>query len=157
MQDTVTSLASRKSLIAHLDARFANADVERALGGFALLMVSLDAFNALRRDHGDAAAEEMLRAAAARMIDTLRDSDFLARMDGGQFMVVIPQVSDHATAARVAEKLQAAFAEPAVLASTPGHQVSLAAHIGIGLFPADADTREVLIQRAFEDLELTDG
>jgi len=151
MQDTLTGVVNRQALIKHLDERFANADVERALGGFALLMVSLDDFAEVARLDGRAAADELARTAAARLVAMLRDSDLVAYLDDGRFMVVIPQASDRATAARVAEKLHEAFAKPA--AHTAHSKLGrMVARIGISLFPADAATREVLMQRALEDL-----
>lgn len=151
MQDALTGVVNRQALIEHLDERFANADVERALGGFALLVVSLDDFAEVARRDGRAAADELARTAAARMVAMLRDSDLVAHLDDGQFMVVIPQASDRATAARVAEKLHEAFAKPAA-PTVPSTSGRLIARIGIGLFPADATSREALMQRAFEDL-----
>ena len=151
MHDTPTGVVNRQALIEHLDERFANADVERALGGFALLMVALEDFTEVRRRDGNTAADELVHAAAAQMVTTLRDSDLVAHLDEGRFVVVIPQASDRATATRVAEKLHEAFAKPAALPS-PGNFGKLVARIGISLFPADATSREVLMQRALEDV-----
>jgi len=151
MQDSLTGVVNRQALTEHLDQRLANADVERALGGFGLLMVALDDFAETTRRDGEAAAGELVRTAAARMVATLRDADLVADLGDGRFMVVIPQASDRATATRIADKLHEAFAKP-VAQPLPGEFGRVVARIGISLFPSDATSREALMQRAAEDL-----
>jgi hypothetical protein len=124
-----TSIADPDALNAHLDARFANGDIERALGGFALILVAI-------RD------ESSMDAAASAMSRTLRDTDFQAVVDRTTFAVVIPQISDRATADRIIEKLQAAFGEGA----TNGSAIS--ARTSVSLFPADGLTRVALMAHA---------
>ncbi|MFN7221261.1 MAG: diguanylate cyclase domain-containing protein, partial [Burkholderiales bacterium] len=71
---------------------------------------------------------------------TLRESDFLARIDDAHMAIVIPQVSDRETANRIAEKLARAL--------LPEHASRLA--LGGALFPADATSRDALIDAATE-------
>lgn len=151
MQDSPTGVVNHQALIEHLDQRFANADVERALGGFGLLVVALDDFAETGRRDGQAAADQLVRTAAARMVATLRDGDLVADIGDGRFVVVIPQASDRATATRIANKLHDAFAKPDAR-PLQGEFGWVAARIGISLFPSDATSREVLMQRAAEDL-----
>jgi GGDEF domain-containing protein len=133
MHDALAGFADRNSLIAHLDARFADGDLERALGGFALMLVRTapSATNDGNR--------ELRSAVATAMAATLRDTDFLAVLDANTFAVVLPQISDRATADRVAEKLQSAFKRaPNAIETT----------ISASLFPADGATRDVLLAHA---------
>ncbi len=116
--------------MAHLDARFANAADERALGGFGLLLLRMVGV----RDAD---------SAVACLTRTLRESDFLARIDDAHMAIVIPQVSDRETAQRIAEKLSRAL--------LPKHATRLA--LGGALFPADATTRDALIDGATERIQ----
>ena len=67
-----------------------------------VFLIELDGFKAAQERLGHAAGDELLKHASARMQASLRDSDFLARLDGDEFLVVIPQVDDRETAGLVA-------------------------------------------------------
>jgi GGDEF domain-containing protein len=152
MIDPGMSLAKRQSLIDHLDGRFTNGDIERALGGFALMLITFYDSDKNRRtaEAPDMpAGEDMLTAISARLRTTLRDSDFLAQFDARTVAVVIPQISDRATAERIAQKLNAAFTHPAE-ALTAGAASTFSLKIAFSLFPSDGLTRELLIANAQE-------
>jgi GGDEF domain-containing protein len=132
MQDGLSGFADRQALVAHLDERFANGDIERALGGFALMVVRIAPLP-------DADINNLRATVATKLTATLRDTDFLATFDPNTFAVVLPQISDRATASRVAEKLQAAFSRaPNIIGAT----------ISASLFPEDGTTRDTLIAHA---------
>jgi predicted signal transduction protein with EAL and GGDEF domain len=138
---------SRKSLVDHLEARLADGDIERALGGFALLLIKFydGEENIPTPDAAD--KTEILNAISARLRTTLRDSDFLAQFDERSFAVVIPQISDRATAERIIQKLRTAFLLP--LVNNNGAQASvLSPKFGFSLFPTDGATQQALIAHA---------
>jgi predicted signal transduction protein with EAL and GGDEF domain len=129
MSAALNLIANEATLMAHLDARFANALDERALGGFALLLLRAVGV-------ADKAALDVC------LQHTLRDTDFIARIDEAHYAIVIPQVSDVETAQRVADKLRAAV--------LPACANKLA--IGGALFPKDAKSRDQLVDIATEKL-----
>jgi predicted signal transduction protein with EAL and GGDEF domain len=146
--DNLTPLqVSRKSLVDHLDARLADGDIERALGGFALLLIKFyDGEESVPTpDASD--KTKILNAISARLRTTLRDSDFLAQFDERTFAVVIPQISDRATAERIIQKLRTAFLLPIV--NNDGEQANvLSPRFGFSLFPSDGATQQALIAHA---------
>ena len=145
----LASQTSEQSLVNHLEARLANSEVERALGGFALLLIRF-------RDHDDhflsleaADTTGLLAAICARIRKTLRDGDFLAQLDDRTFAVVIPQVSDRANAEKIVKKLAAAFALPVGFADN-GQGLVLSPKITVSLYPSDGTTQQSLIAFAEE-------
>ncbi len=145
MHDSLTGLPNRAAMIEHLDARLADSDTERALGGFALMLLDLDGFKAVNDQMGHDAGDELLKLVAARMVGALRESDYLTRLGGDEFLIVIPQVSDRDTAKRVADKLIAVLGRPyTVQAGVANVTVS----IGMSVFPTDGDGREALMKCA---------
>jgi diguanylate cyclase (GGDEF)-like protein len=145
MHDSLTGLANRDAIIEHLDARLANGETERALGGFALMLLDLDGFKAVNDELGHDAGDELLKIVAKRLVATLRDSDFIARLGGDEFLVVVPQVSDRDTAGLVADKLIRVLAEPYAINSKLAR---VSASIGVSLFPTNGSDREVLMKAA---------
>jgi diguanylate cyclase (GGDEF)-like protein len=69
------------------------------------LAVDLDALKHINDMHGRAAGDAAIRALAAALGDTLRDSDVMGRLGGGEFGVFLPSTDEY-RAAFVAEKLR---------------------------------------------------
>lgn len=142
--DALTGLYNRPAVMDFIDARLAD-DSTAALGGVAILLLDLDGFKLINDEHGHNTGDQLLCQAAARMQVALRDSDYLARLGGDEFLVVIPQVSEAATAERVAEKLIEAIRQPFMLDHLV---VNVTTSIGISLFPQDGRDRESLVKNA---------
>jgi GGDEF domain-containing protein len=61
-----------------------------------------------------------------RLKACLRDSDTVARMDGDQFAIAVPVVAANEDIERVAQKVQAALAEPFQI---EGHELRISGSI----------------------------
>lgn len=145
MHDSLTGLANRPAVIEHLDNRLTDAETERALGGFAVMLLDLDGFKAVNDDMGHDAGDALLIIVAERLNVTLRDSDFIARLGGDEFLIVLPQISDKETATLVANKLVNAIAKPYPIKA---NTANVSASIGVSLFPQDGGDRETLMKCA---------
>lgn len=145
MHDSLTGLANRPAVIEHLDNRLTDAETERALGGFAVMLLDLDGFKAVNDQMGHDVGDALLIIVAERLNTTLRDSDFIARLGGDEFLIVLPQISDRETATLVANKLVNAIAKPY---SIKANTANVSASIGVSLFPHDGGDRETLMKCA---------
>lgn len=100
--DPVTSLPGPAAL------RHQLRDLVRTLSPFCVAVISIDEFDQLRYQHGDAEADDALRIAADVLCTTLRPDDLVCRLDGPRFAVVLAEcTAGQATAAleRVRESL----------------------------------------------------
>jgi diguanylate cyclase (GGDEF)-like protein/PAS domain S-box-containing protein len=95
---------------------------------FALYFVDLDGFKQVNDGYGHEVGDDLLQAAASRMLNTMRGEDTVARLAGDEFVVIAQSVANHASARDVARKLCDTLAAPFELA---GHRVSIGASIGI--------------------------
>lgn len=143
--DSLTNLHNRPAVIDHISTRLANAESEAALGGFALLLLDLDGFKEVNDSLGHDAGDMLLKEVARRAKLVLRVADYVSRLGGDEFLIVIPQVSDQDTAERVAEKLIFSIAEPYQFGN---HRIAVTASIGVSMFPRDARDRETLMKCA---------
>ena len=75
----------------------------------------------------------------------MRDSDTVSRHGGEEFLVLLPDISQAADAASIAQKLLAALAAPARAGE---HRLRLSASVGITIYPEDAEDAQTLISRA---------
>jgi diguanylate cyclase (GGDEF)-like protein len=143
--DSLTDLFNRPAVMEHISLKLADSDSEAALGGFALLLLDLDGFKEINDSMGHDAGDLLLKEVARRTRTVLRTADYISRLGGDEFLIVIPQVSDQETAELVAEKLIQSIAEPYQLGA---HRAAVTASIGMSMFPRDARDRETLMKCA---------
>ena len=101
-RDGLTGLYNRKYLSAILRKEFKRA--RRYQTDLSLLLLDIDHFKDINREHGHLFGDFILNEMAARLTANTRDSDLCFRFGGGNFIVLLPEAnSDHA--AKVAKKL----------------------------------------------------
>jgi diguanylate cyclase (GGDEF)-like protein len=149
--DPLTGLPNRRSL----DERLAE-EVRRSSRydhPFVLAMLDIDRFKHINDTFGHPAGDEALKQLAACLRGSIRDTDFVARYGGDEFVLLLPE-TDRETARALVKRLQALATglEPRYLAfangsSVPVHeQYSLSA--GVAVFPDEAAHAEALLTAA---------
>jgi diguanylate cyclase (GGDEF)-like protein len=105
--DMLTGLHNRRHLvrIAHHEL----ARHRRSGRPVALIMMDIDDFKSVNDEYGHECGDFVLRAAAARLRESMREQDQLARWGGEEFVILLPE-TDRDGAREVAEKLRAAVA-----------------------------------------------
>ena len=106
VHDELTNVANRRGLMQELEQRTAHARRYDEPG--ALLVLDLDGFKAVNDRDGHPAGDRVLVQAAAALQTRLRTTDFVARMGGDEFAVILPH-ADAGSARAVAEDLLCAF------------------------------------------------
>lgn len=104
--DALTGVASRRAWEAELPRALDRARVSGT--DLALALIDLNDFKSINDSHGHHAGDRFLQAAAAAWRRALRATDFLARIGGDEFGVLLAGVSDAAVDATVA-RLRAAL------------------------------------------------
>jgi diguanylate cyclase (GGDEF)-like protein len=82
---------------------------------------------------------------ATRLSAALRESDTIARVAPGEFVIILPRGASHVSAVVVARKLQEILRRPVVMSLG---SVVVSANVGIALHPDEAATGDELIRRA---------
>lgn len=124
--DELTGLPNRRALLEHLDSRIAPGRP----GPVAMLFLDVDRLKAMNDFLGHQAGDRFITAMATRLRAHLRPQDFLARVGGDEFVVVLAAPCDMAQAVAVAGRVQAAITEPTPLG---GQHLSRTVSIGIAL------------------------
>jgi diguanylate cyclase (GGDEF)-like protein len=102
-EDALTGVANRRHFDERLAAEVARA--ERYGHPLCLLLLDLDHFKRINDSHGHGAGDIVLRRAARIMAASARSTDFVARIGGEEFAVLLPE-QDGAGARAVAENLR---------------------------------------------------
>ena len=141
--DPLTDLPNRRLF----ERRLAHTVARGWEGGapFAVMLLDLDDFRMINDSRGHAFGDGVLQALAARLGDTLREGDFLARWEGDAFALLVANVADEEEAVVIAERLLASCRQPFVVEGRP---VRVRASLGIDLYPSGAERPEELLRHA---------
>lgn len=141
--DELTGLGNRRML----DRRFEEGRRRRHLE--ALLQIDLDGLRSVNELYGQSTGDALLRAAAARMLDCLRDTDFVGRFGGDEFVVLLSGTERHDGLDRIALRLLRSLAKPFAIGD---FDIDIGASIGSArCHPADLGL-DALMKRADDAL-----
>ncbi len=101
--DALTGLPNRRAFDDRLESETRRSS--RYQHPFTLMMLDLDGFKGVNDVHGHPAGDEVLQQVAARLRQSLRDTDFFARYGGDEFAVILPE-TDRETATNMAGRLK---------------------------------------------------
>jgi diguanylate cyclase (GGDEF)-like protein len=141
--DTLTGLSNRSLFMDRLDR--AQAYARRHESKLALLFIDLDGFKDVNDTLGHAHGDLLLQEAAKRLQNCVRDMDTVSRLGGDEFTVILPELVESISAAKVAGTILNSLARPYVI---DDHETRLSASIGITVFPQDGKDPGMLLQHA---------
>ena len=141
--DTLTGLANRHHFHGALEDSFATAN---QTGGFAVLWLDLDKFKDVNDTLGHPAGDDLLKAVAGRLRNTIRASDVVARLGGDEFAVIIGGgAAGEAEVSALAKRISAVLTAPFTI---QGQSVTIGVSIGIALAPEHGATVDELLKNA---------
>ncbi len=141
--DALTRLPNRRAFEARL--RDMTLRTPEAVSEVGLLLVDLDYFKHLNDTLGHGAGDELLRAVAVRLRRSVRREDFVARIGGDEFAVILPNLRAEVDLALVGDAVAAAIQLPM---NIEGHVVRPGASIGGAICPKDGSAADDFLKRA---------
>lgn len=142
LHDTLTMLPNRAYFNQHLNFLFEN---NLTRDKFALLYIDNNDFKSVNDSYGHQVGDLVLREMAQRLKNHLRTNDFIARIGGDEFAVLLHNVTLIANAIIVAQNLIRASHQPIFISDTESINASFS--IGIALSNS-VDSIEQLIHQA---------
>jgi diguanylate cyclase (GGDEF)-like protein len=140
--DALTGLPNRVALGEALPKMIEQASA--AASTVCVLAIDIDQFKEINDDFGHAVGDGVLLAVADRLRTVLGPDALVARLDGDEFMALVPGVSSE-KATRMAEELVSILANPIYV--TGGTRVVISASLGYALAPQDGDRIDDLVRR----------
>lgn len=145
LSDPLTGLRNRRFLLQHLDADTSislrrHEDALRQLpyqapeeADLVFFMVDIDHFKAVNDQHGHAAGDQVLVQMCERLREVSRESDYLVRWGGEEFLMVA-RLSNRHEAGLIAERIRAAVdSQPFVLEQ--GLSLHKTCSVGFAAYP----------------------
>ena len=140
--DALTGLANARSLFLHLDAELARA--RRASGKVAVVVCDLDGFKQVNDRFGHLEGNKVLKLVAAGLEQNCREYDYVARMGGDEFVMVLSSLPREILAETLDRLGKAAQEAGMEVCGEP--LLSLSA--GAAFFPEDGNDAESLLAEA---------
>lgn len=143
LYDSLTGLPNRLLF----DDRMEQAMVRSGRSGkpCALMFVDLDRFKPVNDTFGHHVGDELLKAAAGRLVNCVRKEDTVARAGGDEFIVVVSELTKREDAALIGGKILEQLSRPFAVER---HELEISCSIGISVFPEDGKTLLELLNNA---------
>jgi len=141
--DPLTSLPNRRAFQERLKASVLRS--MRSGSRIGLLLMDVDHFKYVNDTLGHAAGDRLLREFGKRIRGSLRSDDFVARIGGDEFAIIVENINSAEDLLRIGESAGKVLKAPIRL---EGRSVSAGATIGGAMFPMDAQTSNDLFNVA---------
>jgi len=149
--DFITGLPNSRSLFEHLDAELARC--QRSGESLAVLVCDLDGFKAVNDRCGHLQGNTLLHLVGQRLKDSCRSYDYVARMGGDEFVILMPGLANENLAERLATLQRAVQGASRELLQ----EAIVGVSAGCAFFPADGLDAEALLTKADQRMYLTKG
>jgi diguanylate cyclase (GGDEF)-like protein len=144
LHDALTGLPNRVLLEDRCEVaiRLAQRQTGHKVG---LAFIDLDHFKQVNDSHGHKTGDQLLKAFAGRLRQSLREGDTLARWGGDEFVILLPNLHDLASLREVAGKISSGCREPLRIEDS---EYAVTFSMGAAVYPDDADNVDTLLSQA---------
>ena len=145
--DALTGLPNRALFYERLSQEIARSRRAQGIGGglLAVMFLDLDRFKMINDTLGHEVGDLLLQETAARLNESVREYDVVARLAGDEFTVILPEVESPRAATEVAERIVRSIAAPFHL---DGNELLITTSVGICFYPTDGNDPTVLVKNA---------
>lgn len=148
LYDTLTKIPNRLSFDDFLLQSIAQAQTDGSK--LALFFIDANRFKDINDRLGHAIGDLVLIETSKRIKQCLRVNDFMARIGGDEFVLILPKIHSIEDVKHVAERILESFKEQARLKDKDNlkHEILLSVSVGIAIFPDNAPDGKTLIKNA---------
>ncbi|MES2207068.1 MAG: EAL domain-containing protein [Pseudomonadota bacterium] len=140
--DALTGLPNRVAFLEQLKRYTIKSDTDPKLG---LLYLNLDRFKNINDSLGHSIGDRVLVAVSQRISNTTRSTDYVARIGGDEFAILLHNLANTDAAATAAQHICNSLDRPFRIDE---HDIFVSVRIGISLFPDDTNDPAALLKYA---------
>ena len=132
--DLLSGLANRNALLEYMERLIASSKREKR--EFAVLFLDLDHFKSVNDALGHNVGDELLKKIASKIDTILRSPDFIARVGGDEFVIILQEYHSLLELTNVIDRIQKTLEETWLVQANPLH---ISSSIGIAFYPKDGE------------------
>ncbi len=140
--DQLTQLPNRLLLFDRIKQEIKK--YRREKNSFGLMFVDIDGFKNINDSFGHEIGDELLIEISRRIENIIRITDTVSRLGGDEFVILLPDMSDKALLAKLANMIIEVISDINSISSSP---INISASIGISIFDEE-DSVNSIINRA---------
>ncbi len=133
--DNFTKIANKSNILHRLSEEIERAKRHQLL--LSIIFIDIDEFKQINDKHGHQFGDKVIKWVAARIKKRVRDTDFLGRYGGDEFLIVCPDCND----------TQALFIAQDIRSLLNNPKLHVKASVGVAQMQAN-DTQQTLLERA---------
>jgi diguanylate cyclase (GGDEF)-like protein len=141
--DSLTQLPNRLALAGLLDAAMEKSKQNADL--LAICFIDLDEFKGVNDRMGHLSGDNLLIAAAGRMLQAVRDNDSVVRLGGDEFVLLLGSLNSVNELDQLLTRILELLSSPFMI---DGQAVLISASIGATIFPTDTSSVSHLLAHA---------
>lgn len=146
LTDSLTGVYNRRYVDAHLPKLIAKAVQENK--HLSVLMFDIDHFKKINDTYGHIVGDEILKQVTKRVNGIVRGSDFLARLGGEEFLVVLPD-TDLQTSSGIGERLLTVVSESQFEVNESSVPIPVTISVGMAhIHPTECEAMSCLLRNA---------
>jgi diguanylate cyclase (GGDEF)-like protein len=142
--DPLTGLPNRTALMNKLQDSMARID-EAGTGSLGVCFIDLDRFKPVNDEHGHRVGDKVLQSVTSRIRTMARQGDYLARIGGDEFVLIVHGLENTWEIEPVLSRLLHVTTTPFL---AEGHSARLGFSIGVTIYPHDKSDANTLINHA---------
>ncbi|PPA81926.1 hypothetical protein C4A76_22700 [Brevibacillus laterosporus] len=142
--DALTDLPNRRLLEVRFQEALQTMSNPEQIDKLAVLFLDIDSLQGINHSLGHQFGDLALITVANRLKACVRECDTVSRLDGDEFILLLPSIMQDELYL-ISDKIIQAIEQPCLI---KGHKVHVTASIGIALYPDDGQDVQALIKQA---------
>jgi diguanylate cyclase len=141
--DSLSGLSNRNSLDEYLERLILTS--KRVKKEFAFLYLDIDHFKSINDSLGHNIGDELLQSISILFKNILRPSDFIARIGGDEFVIIIQDYDSYLDLSNIIDRIQKELSKSWTIKTNP---INISCSIGISFYPKDGESQIDLMKNA---------
>jgi diguanylate cyclase len=141
--DSLSGLSNRNSLNEYINRLILTS--KRVKKEFAFLYLDIDHFKSINDSLGHNIGDELLQSISLLFKKILRPSDFIARIGGDEFVIIIEDYESYFDLSNVIDRIQNELTKNWTIKT---HPINISCSIGVSLYPKNGETQIDLMKNA---------
>jgi diguanylate cyclase (GGDEF)-like protein len=146
--DSLTGVGNRRQFLERVEAEVAR--TRRGGSTFSLLSLDIDYFKMINDTYGHVGGDNVLRGFVQKCLGAIRPYDWVARVGGEEFMVLLPQTGLQAARA-IGERIRTEV-ESCLISTGHGKVTRITVSIGVAEFGAEGNSLDAILRVADQRL-----